>query len=291
MEELEKSMLPKIGTAKLRRLNMIGTTRWWTKSGAIRKIFGPYHEEDAAEKGLFLDLVTTLSAICKEVKVSRETRDQSNDLPILSKLLLFETIITAFLFNRIFSITAPLSEYLQARNLDMLQAWRMVETDTERLKIISRDFQEIHQKAIRFADSANMILQDKAKDDHMIIRVVATFPEKRTASKVVSAVKKYEIDVHNTIMDQLVSSMKMRFLQHGNLYKDFSCLDLRRFCDFKKTGVPDKALKKLCGEVSGFAADNPYITNLPNMLMRQSGQWNNASQWRVQSTASARISS
>ena len=59
-------------------------------------------------------------------------------------------------------------------------------------------------------------------------------------------------------MDQVVSGMKLRFLQHGNLYKDFSCLDPRRFCDFKKTGVPDEALKKLC-EVSGFAADHELI--------------------------------
>lgn len=170
-------MLSKVGAAKLRRLNTIGTTRWWAKSGAIRKIFGSFHEEDAAERGLFVDLVITLTIICKERKFSSETRDQANNL--LGKLLLFETITTAFVFNRIFSITAPLSEYLQARNLDMLQAWRMVETDTERLANISRDFKEIHQKAIRFAESTNVILQERAGEGDILIRVATTFPEKR----------------------------------------------------------------------------------------------------------------
>ena len=149
MEEWEKSMLSKIGAAKLRRLNTIGTTKWWARSGAIRKIFGSIYEEDAAEKGLFEDLVITLSIMCKERKLSSETRNEAKNL--LSNLLLFETIKTAFVFNRIFSIIVPLSEYFQARNLDMLQVWRMVETDTERLANISRDFKEIHQKAVKFA--------------------------------------------------------------------------------------------------------------------------------------------
>ena len=212
MEEWEKSMLSKIGAAKLRRLNTIGTTKWWARSGAIRKIFGSIYEEDAAEIGLFEDLVITLSIICKERKLSSETRNEAKNL--LSNLLLFETIKTAFVFNRIFSIIVPLSEYFQARNLDMLQVWRMVETDTERLANISRDFKEIHQKAVEFAKSANVILQERAGEDDILIRVATTFPVKRTTSKFACSVRKYEIDVHNTIMDQVVSSMNRRFLKH-----------------------------------------------------------------------------
>ena len=57
--------LCRVGAAKLRRLNTIGTTRdkvvgnIWT----IRKIFGSFHEENPAEKGIFVDLVVTLSII------------------------------------------------------------------------------------------------------------------------------------------------------------------------------------------------------------------------------------
>jgi hypothetical protein len=38
-------------------------------------------------------------------------------------MLKFEPILTATIFNRIFSITTPLSEYLETYGLDPLQAW------------------------------------------------------------------------------------------------------------------------------------------------------------------------
>ena len=103
-----------------------------------------------------------------------------------------------------------------------------------------------------------MILQGRAGEDDILIRVATTFPVKRTTSKFVCSVKKYEIDVHNTIMDQVVSSMNRRFLKHGNLYKDFACLDPRRFGEFKKTGILDEVLLKLC-KVSELAADRGVI--------------------------------
>ena len=75
---------------------------------------------------LFSNVVVTLSVIRDSVSFKQTTRDQANDL--VCKLLQFDTVLTAFLHNRIFSITAPLSEYLQTRGIDLLQMWRMVET-------------------------------------------------------------------------------------------------------------------------------------------------------------------
>ena len=34
----------------------IGKTRWWTKAGAIQKIFGEFGDVEAANKSLYVDI-------------------------------------------------------------------------------------------------------------------------------------------------------------------------------------------------------------------------------------------
>jgi hypothetical protein len=58
----------------------------------------------------------------------------------------FEPILTAAIFNRIFSITTPLSECLHTCGLDLLQAWRMVRSALGKLETISRDFPTVLQE-------------------------------------------------------------------------------------------------------------------------------------------------
>ena len=58
---------------------------------------------------------------------------------------------------------------------------------------------------------------------------------------------RWEVDVHDVIMDSVVSSIKDRFESHKKLCKDFSCSDPRRFQEFSQSsGVPDKAFDALC---------------------------------------------
>ena len=48
-------------------------------------------------------------------------------------------------------------------------------------------------------------------------------------------------------MDSVVSSINDRFKSHKQLYKDFSCLDPRRFQEISQSSaVPDKAFDALC---------------------------------------------
>ena len=62
-----------------------------------------------------------------------------------------------------------------------------------------------------------------------------------------SSEERWEVDVHNVIMDSVVSSINDRFKFHKQLYKDFSCLDPRRFQEISQSSaVPDKAFDALC---------------------------------------------
>jgi hypothetical protein len=53
-------------------------------------------------------------------------------------LLKYSTIVTAFIYIRIFSITAPLSKYLQTKEMDLLKSQELVDTALEKLIKIQR---------------------------------------------------------------------------------------------------------------------------------------------------------
>jgi hypothetical protein len=153
MNEWINCLSEKVGTAKLMKLNTIGKTRWWAKAGAVQKIFGEFGNEEAVNKSLYVDVLTCFSEIVSSPRFNVTARDEARTL--VDKLTKFETILTAATFNRIFAITTPLSEYLQTSGLDILQAWRMVESAIEKLERISRDFSTVLRVATQFAENAN----------------------------------------------------------------------------------------------------------------------------------------
>ena len=229
MNAWENTLQSNIGTSRMKKLNTIGTTRWWAKSNAIRKIFGSFDDDEAASKGLFSDVVVMLSVIRDSASFNQTTRDQANDL--VGKFLQFDTVLTAFLYNRIFSITSPLSEYLQTRGIDLLQAWRMVESSTNCLQRISRDFYTIHDRTVKFCNGVNRILSLQASEDQEI-EVSTSFPNKRVRRRkahadeerdedvISSPLERYRVEVFCAVMDEVVGSLRRRFLQQGDLYRD-----------------------------------------------------------------------
>ena len=138
---------------------------------------------------------------------------------MVGKPLQFDTVLTAFLYNRIFSITSPLSEYLQTRGIDLLQTWRMVESSTKCLQRISRDFSTVHDRAVNFCNDVNKILSLQATEEQEIIEVSTSFPsqqvrirkiqadEDRSEEIVLSAREQYKVEVFNAVMDEVVGSL------------------------------------------------------------------------------------
>ncbi len=98
-------------------------------------------------------MLTCFSEIVSRPPFNVTARDEARTL--LDKLTKFETILTAATFNRIFAITTPLSEYLQTSGLDILQAWRMVESAIEKLERISSKFSTVLKVTTQFAKNAN----------------------------------------------------------------------------------------------------------------------------------------
>ena len=85
---------------------------------------------------------------CQSVDQSRETITDAEALEI--KLTSFETVLTAHVFNQIFSITDPASLYLQSGKIDLLTAIRLIETVESQLEKLRGEFSRVLSLAKTF---------------------------------------------------------------------------------------------------------------------------------------------
>ena len=73
-----------------------------------------------------------------------------------------------------------------------------------------------------------------------------------------SPLEQYRVEVFCAVMDEVVGSLRRRFLQQGDLYRDFAFLDPRRFAEFRNKEIPTNVLSKLCN-ISGLNIDREVV--------------------------------
>ena len=228
----------------------------------MRGIFGTYENPRVNS---FLDLLICLFTIATSQTFELAFREEAQAL--INAFLQFQTILSAFIFLRIFEETLPLSEYLQAKGLDMVKAWNMVQIASTNLKRISREFGEIHTAAKSYAEKVNEQLEEMAKDmqfssRHMEdkfedTRVEVALKERRIRKRKrlageaadegrsLDALTQFQVDTHNVVKDRAVEALQYRFASHKSLFADLSCLDPTRFEDILLYGIPEGALSSI----------------------------------------------
>ena len=102
-----------VRSAKLKRLQKIGATWWWSKKAVLETILGSY---DDSEKGTFLVLLQVLHGIKTAPNFNSKATYEASAL--LAKWYQFDTILTAFLLLRVYRILREASDYLQTKGLD-----------------------------------------------------------------------------------------------------------------------------------------------------------------------------
>lgn len=253
-----------IGPEKMKRLKLIGETRWSGKSNAATTIFGCFSDPSV---NTFIDLLACLSTIQDSDKFDPKIKQEAQVL--LQNLSKFETILTAFTYLYIFETTVPLSNILQTSTLDIFTAWNLIETATTRLKEQSRTFENIHKKTLEFVNTCNDRIFTLNNDENKIFEIdhlETALPQKRRKKKKVMAdeliedeancfdpLTNFKINVFNLVMDRIVQSLDSRFVQHKQLFHDLSCLDARNFKSISEKGIEDESLKniiKLCPQVN-----------------------------------------
>lgn len=231
-------------------MKLIGETRWSGKSNAATAIFGKFAEPSST---VFVNLIICLSCISEAENFDSKTRHEAKIL--LMPFLKFDTILTAFIYLRVFEKVGPLSTYLQTRGLNVLVAFKMVEKAAIALKSQSRQFDDVHDHAIQFARMANAHIIQRTE---AILEVETELPVKRKRKTPMmvhehtvderdasEALEHYRIHTYNAVMDQVVQSLESHFTSHRQLYMDMACFDTSNFGDLVISGIPENSLHSI----------------------------------------------
>lgn len=258
-----------------KRLQSISDTRWTAKQTAVNRIFGSYSKFNDV---MYPDLIIALSKISKNESFKPDIRSKANNL--LTPLLKYETILIAHLYMNIFSITGPLSRYLQTSGLDLHKCVQMVKGSLNELKKIQRNMNNTMQVSDEFILKMNNEIQkkiDESSEDLEIEKIQSKFEVKRVAKKrkmanyetndepIVEEEKKFTIEIYNRVLDTIIESMDKRFSNNNDLLIDLSLLSPSNF-NLLKSGLPTDSLTKLSHKIKPFIDDNLSENEIKNNL-------------------------
>ena len=147
-------------------------------------------------------------------------------------------------------ITSALLKYLQTSGLDFINALNMVEATKKNIQQIHRNFAMVVTKTDHFVQHANEVLEERECD----VLIESSFSAKRVRKSknepldecLSDSMKKFKVDVHNRILDQMVQSLHRRFATHKKLYADLSYFDPKRFSETVLHGIPISAVNMIC---------------------------------------------
>lgn len=259
-----------------RRLQSIGETRWWGKEIALNRIFGKINDPS---KGMYIEVILALSDVINSDNFKPDIKVKADHMR--TSLLKYSTILTAFIYIRIFSITGPLSKYLQTKEMDLLKSQELVDTALEKLIEIQRDMDGVKLSGDVFVQQINSELNQFNLD----IVVEEHFPRIRSRKRKIlpgemvedyiinDQLQKFTVDVHNKILDTIVESMRRRFLKHRDLYTDLSCLSPTNFKEITEQGLSNIALTTLSNKLQQFNK-NASNENIKNELKSFAENWN-----------------
>jgi hypothetical protein len=141
----------------------------------------------------------------------------------------------------------------------MFTAWSLVDSATTKLKEQTRTFHTVHSKALEFVTTCNDKISQMNMDENQTLEIDAletALPVKRQRKKKRMAdelvndegnssdpLADFRVNVFNLIMDRIVQSLELRFVQHKQLYKDLSSLDPAKFKTTAEKGLEDEALE------------------------------------------------
>lgn len=233
-----------IGSKKLRKLQKIGETRWWSREKALKWVFD-------GEDCLYPTIVSALDFICSSKNFDQKTIYEATSLK--DKLCEFQVILTAHLFLKVFDSVGHTSKYLQSSNLDLLAGWLMVENTIDEIGRIN--FDKIIIEAEKFSQKMNDKFTYFELNDGIIVEdklpLVRSRQKKRNYDEmcsdepIINPIDKFRIQVFQCTIDQLRSSFIERFSSNREIIADIQYLLPKNFQHAKDNSLPESALKML----------------------------------------------
>ena len=85
--------------------------------------------------------------------------------------------------------------------------------------------------------------------------------------------KKFVVNKHNRILDEVVQSLHRRFALHRTLYADLSYFDPNRFSKTVLHGIPISAVNMICNLLPNKSSDSPVHQDLRQELLDFASKW------------------
>lgn len=218
----QKEMNP---TERVRRLKHFSDTRWTSHGRVIDVIHLKYKE-----------LLKTLSVL----KESNDRVTASTAKSLIITITTFEFVLSMILLKNIFNITTPLSNYLQSKSLDFIQALKLV--DSCKVKLTGMRSEEecdsIINEAKIFARTHK--LDDDLPSNFKSVRMrKKKMPGENTQDQIPeSPIERYRKNTFYKVLDQIIMSINSRFSDAREILKDLCLLSPERLLKFSKEKKP-----------------------------------------------------
>ncbi|XP_025192026.1 zinc finger MYM-type protein 1-like [Melanaphis sacchari] len=228
--ECQKILNPK---EQKRRIKRFSNTRWISHDRALVVIQEKYPA-----------LLKALENISKANDSDRDTTSMAKNL--ISVITSFQFVLVLVLMRKIFSISTEVSNYLQSKSIDFMQAIKMVNVAKNRLKMVRTDegCTEIINTAKEFATKNNLL-----QCDFKVIRArkKKIMPGELSRDEVLcSPADLFRCDVCFKVLDAIITSIDIRFNDSQEILKDLSLLTSERMLSIKtKKQLPDNAFQQL----------------------------------------------
>lgn len=195
---------------RVQRMKSFSDTRWTSHDRVLTVIFEKYQ------------------ALVESLKLLSNSSDRvtaSTSRTFLNTISEFKFILCLIFLKNIFNVTTPLSNYLQSRNIDFIEALNLVNIAKENLMELRSD------------DSFDDFLKTTKEYGKVNEVVNCDFKEvrKRTKKKMAgenaedeiqdSACHKYKINTYYAALDQIITSITERFSQAKEIMKDLALLN------------------------------------------------------------------
>ncbi|XP_065658893.1 zinc finger MYM-type protein 1-like [Hydra vulgaris] len=243
------------GQNKLRKLQKIGETQWWSRENALKWVF-------SGADYLYPVVLSSLNFVTTSSKFDPKSSSEASSL--IENLCNFKTICTAHVFLKIFFTVGSTSTYLQTKNLDLLAAWEMVNTTIKEIDKIN--FDDVMSESEKFCSDMNTKLTTVKLPEDIIVesefkqnrirRTKRTFDEICSDEAPINPKQKFKVEVFLCIIDQLKTSLSERFINNTSLIVDMQYLLPKHFKDLKSDDLPGSALQKLSTLAS---VDHPLL--------------------------------
>ncbi|KAL4091045.1 hypothetical protein QTP88_025786 [Uroleucon formosanum] len=212
-------------TEQVRRLKHFSDTRWTSHGCVIDVIHLKYKE-----------LLKTLSIL----KESNDRVTASTAKSLIITITTFEFVLSMILLKNIFNITTPLSNYLQSKSLDFIQALKLVDSCKVKLRGMrsEEDCDSIINEAKLFARTHK--LDDDLPSDFKSVRIKKKkMPGENTQDQISeSPIERYRKNTFYKVLDQIIMSINSRFSDAREILKDLCLLSPERLLKFSKEKKP-----------------------------------------------------